>query len=862
MIPRYLRISGFTSYSERQPAEIDFSELDLACISGPNGAGKSSLLDAITFALYAKARKTDEAIINTASKRAEVCLDFEYEGQTYRVQRSLTRGKGSSLEFYIQNPEAVDDPARAWRSLTRHSVKETDREIENTLRLDYESFVNASFFLQGKADSFATQRPAERKRILSSILGLDQWEKYKKAATDRISDCTSQLKLNEDRMGDVQRYLDQEDSRRKEQQELVGQRALAAEKLRAELASLETQRANQERLRAQRENHQLLQRQADSAKAAYTSLEDKLTAKQNQWKDLQADLAQAEVIEAAFKDYQELREHLSQVDQLAEQAKPLETELQKIQGDLAAKLAELRTEAHLLEEEQKRILDAQGKGSTLDRDIVEIGTKIEELQGRLLRKDALDKEIEAAEAKVNEWKSTEEVIKQRGKDLKARVEKLAAVEGAKCPLCGGPLAEHDRERLMAEIKQELEEKRRDYADAQAAQKEAWESKKALQNERNALTANESQLHAFQLKAEGLVGHANRLAEEKAAWEEERLPRLMVLQDLLNNEAFMPELRERAVELEGLLKDLGYDPDEHAALRRAEADGRQSQDALRHLEVAKTQVAGLQASIQEDEAALKLQDAQRRALQDEADAAAAKLASETAGMPDPRVIEENVAVLQEDLAEVDRRLGAADQWVHDLGTQQERKKALLQEAHDLRTQIADLKSLEKAFGKDGVPALLIEQELPELERQANEILQRLSNYGMNVQISTQREYKDKKRQDRIETLDILISDGSSIRDYETYSGGEAFRVNFAIRLALSKVLAQRAGARLQTLVIDEGFGNQDAEGRQRLIEAINIVKDDFALVLIITHIEELKEQFPARIEVSKNSVGSVVELIPG
>ena len=232
------------------------------------------------------------------------------------------------------------------------------------------------------------------------------------------------------------------------------------------------------------------------------------------------------------------------------------------------------------------------------------------------------------------------------------------------------------------------------------------------------------------------------------------------------------------------------------------------------------------------------------------------------MPDPRVIEENVAVLQEDLAEVDRRLGAADQWVHDLGTQQERKKALLQEAHDLRTQIADLKSLEKAFGKDGVPALLIEQELPELERQANEILQRLSNYGMNVQISTQREYKDKKRQDRIETLDILISDGSSIRDYETYSGGEAFRVNFAIRLALSKVLAQRAGARLQTLVIDEGFGNQDAEGRQRLIEAINIVKDDFALVLIITHIEELKEQFPARIEVSKNSVGSVVELIPG
>ncbi len=67
----------------------------------------------------------------------------------------------------------------------------------------------------------------------------------------------------------------------------------------------------------------------------------------------------------------------------------------------------------------------------------------------------------------------------------------------------------------------------------------------------------------------------------------------------------------------------------------------------------------------------------------------------------------------------------------------------------------------------------------------------------------------------ETLDIQISDGAGVRDYEMYSGGEAFRVNFAIRLALSEVLAQRKGARLQTLVIDEGFGSQDIQGRQRL-----------------------------------------------
>ena len=93
----------------------------------------------------------------------------------------------------------------------------------------------------------------------------------------------------------------------------------------------------------------------------------------------------------------------------------------------------------------------------------------------------------------------------------------------------------------------------------------------------------------------------------------------------------------------------------------------------------------------------------------------------------------------------------------------------------------------------------------------------------------------------------------------FSGGEAFRVNVAIRLALSEVLAQRAGARLQTLVIDEGFGSQDALGRQRLVEAINLVRPDFAKIVVITHIDELKDAFPNRIEVEKTERGSTIQV---
>jgi len=136
---------------------------------------------------------------------------------------------------------------------------------------------------------------------------------------------------------------------------------------------------------------------------------------------------------------------------------------------------------------------------------------------------------------------------------------------------------------------------------------------------------------------------------------------------------------------------------------------------------------------------------------------------------------------------------------------------------------------------------------------------LSDGQMSIRFVTQAEYKDKKRDDLKETLDIQISDSAGIRNYEMYSGGEAFRVNFALRLALSEILAQRKGARLQTLVIDEGFGSQDVQGRQRLIEAINLVKNDFAKILVITHLDELKDAFPTRIEVEKGERGSFLRV---
>ena len=74
-----------------------------------------------------------------------------------------------------------------------------------------------------------------------------------------------------------------------------------------------------------------------------------------------------------------------------------------------------------------------------------------------------------------------------------------------------------------------------------------------------------------------------------------------------------------------------------------------------------------------------------------------------------------------------------------------------------------------------------------------------------------------------------------------------------------MLARRAGARLQTLVLDEGFGTQDVQGRERLVEAINTIQHDFEKIIIITHIDELKDAFPVQIDVWKTGEGSQVAI---
>ncbi len=224
-------------------------------------------------------------------------------------------------------------------------------------------------------------------------------------------------------------------------------------------------------------------------------------------------------------------------------------------------------------------------------------------------------------------------------------------------------------------------------------------------------------------------------------------------------------------------------------------------------------------------------------------------------------------LQEKVMELRSKYGEANQLVSRTKQLEELFKTKHAEKSKLTKEKEIYEELSLAFGKKGIQAMIIENAIPEIEEESNNLLDKLTEGRMKIRLDTQKETKTKvagldgkKEHATVETLDIVISDEMGERAYELYSGGETFRVNFAIRLAISKLLAHRAGAKLQFLVIDEGFGTQDAPGRARLVEVLDTIKADFEKIVVITHIEELKAEFPTRIEVSKNASGSTFEVI--
>lgn len=334
-----------------------------------------------------------------------------------------------------------------------------------------------------------------------------------------------------------------------------------------------------------------------------------------------------------------------------------------------------------------------------------------------------------------------------------------------------------------------------------------------------------------------------------------------------------ELQERLVQLQqetgaGLaildrqLSEIGYNLEQHNALRQTLRQAQVWQLRRQELQQAQQQYPQIQQRIERLVATLQERLQQLQGITHQLEIITQQLAQSPDPQADIQVLERQMQQRRLQLDEYLARFGhlqAQRQQQVALSTQHLAISAQLQTA---RRQGRVYQELTQAFGKNGLQALMIENVLPQLEAETNQILSRLSANQLHVQFVTQKAGKGNKSAKHaklIDTLDILIADARGTRAYETYSGGEAFRINFAIRLALARLLAQRAGTALQLLIVDEGFGTQDHEGCDRLIAAINAIAADFACILTVTHMPHLKEAFQARIEVSKSEQGSRLTL---
>jgi len=851
MIPMELRVRNFMCYRDDVPP-LSFEGIHLACLTGSNGHGKSALLDAITWAVWGKSRaKHDDELIHQGQVEMEVEYTFELGGTVYRILRKRESKKPGRtlLDLQVQH-------SAGFRSIAGTTIRVTQSAIDKLLRMDYDTFTNSAFLLQGKADAFTTRTPAERKQVLADILGLGLYDEYEQRAKDQGREVERQLDQLDARL----KGIDVELARRPEHEEAlaragarVGELGAAAKEAEGTLRGLQGELQALER---QQVALQGLERRLAQTERELGDIAAKVRERQAKLESYEQALAERGEIEQGFDALAAARRDEATWNERLGSARRVESGQRDAERAVAAARQQLELEAGRLGERIRSLESHSGETPRLERDLGEAGARLEYLARRQQERDAARERIQAVAEETAGLKATNEQLRAEMKDLREKLDLLEAEAGqAVCPLCGQPLTDEHREELAEEYLARGKGQREQF-DANDARLRAWAAETAQlraqlqQLERD--LAGQAAAQGRHAQLEHALQEAQKAAAELVPVQEEHATLQRRIQSGDYAQAEQQELARLAEELAAI----GYDAEAHrrardeaAALAPFEARHQQLLLAEQQAEAEKAALEELRGRREHWTETLAAERPQRDAL-----------AAEVAGLPalsqQVRVKAAELEEWQKEFHQAQQAWGAARQQVAYAEQMAEERVRVAEQRQRLAEEKAVLEELRLAFGKKGIQAMIIEAAIPEIEYEANRLLARMTQGRMHVRLETQRLTQ---KGDTQETLEITISDELGTRPYELFSGGETFRVNFSIRIALSKLLARRAGAQLQMLVIDEGFGTQDAEGRERLVEAITSIQEDFERILVITHIEELKDAFPVRIEVTKTEQGSQFRL---
>ncbi len=849
MVPIRITLKNFLSY--RGSVGVEFAGLGLACLSGENGAGKSALLDAMTWAIWGQSRaRTDVELISLGETEAEVTFEFRMGAREYRVMRRRTRSR-HTLEFDSRQPGAEN-----WLPIGGDSIRDTQARIITELNLDYETFANSAFLRQGEADLFTQNRPSERKRILSDILALSGYDRLVEVARAELRTRRGRLDVIQSRLGQIDLQLANRHQFEVEQAELddevtaanarVAELRVTVDALRDRIAAAELSEAHLERTNARihRLEEQTAQTKRESAK-----LEEERLA-------LEASLATEAEVNARLQDVQRWKAQADEFAAALTARQPIQQRIQEIERALAAKKSELEQQ-HALAAQSASALQARlDEVQTLLADAEPLRASYDEQRKQLERLPQIEERQAELQSSIMALTETNAGLRSRMDDIMGRIDSLSTGD-AICPVCRKPIGagehEHIHDEWRAEGKQlgdTFRENRKligaQEDEAQAAQRELSE----LRALSRTVAGLEARIKQVELQASGQGQLASELeAAQRAASE---------LAAALADDSYFPDKRRELDQLYTRLSDIPYDERAHRDARERSAEFEAVQQEHRQLQQARDGVAARTEQL----AALdsRLGDIATELVEQRQDAD--EIARGLEGIDEARghhkQFTDELTKLSTDLGEKEQRRGIVRRRLEELDELADEHKTLRSESRTLSSEADAYSELVNAFGRNGIQAMVIENVIPELQDEANRILDRMTTKQLEVEFRTMRAAVSSDS--TIETLDIIIKDESGRRDYQLFSGGEAFRIDFAIRVALSRLLARRAGASVDTLIIDEGFGSQDQHGRDGLIEALQSVTSDFELILVITHVDELRYQFPNRIEIVKTAEGSRATLV--
>lgn len=806
MRPTRLELEGFASF--RHVVEVDFTDVDLFVVAGPTGSGKSSLIDAMTFALFGTVPRYDDRrvvapVISQGCAEARVRLDFTVGPHTYTAVRVVRRTKSGATTKEARLERWLDADGNQTSTLAG-TADELTEQVEALLGLRFEHFTSCMVLPQGAFQQFLHSRPKDRQDLLVQLLDLDVYRRVGMAARDRATASQQRADL-------LQRRLDGDLADATE--DAVKAAAARREQLDGLLADLD---AAQPRL--------------DDIRQEGTRLRDAATTAR----------ARADVLEQVTVP--------DGTDGLVDRLRTARTQVGEADASLedAAAAVEQATAAR----------QSAGDAGPLVRQ----QERRAERTALAARRGQADQAVQQAEATADE---AEAALTGRDHDLAAAREALHAAQrqdlvaavvadhrpGDPCPVCDRPLAETpqvDDGGGLDRAREALQDAERAQAQAARQRQDAADRLARARAERDGLVERLDQLDTqiAQAVEAGIPDVAQAL--------QQRLDDLAALDDALT-EARASEHRARQ-----------RDRQARQALADADAAAR---DAWTAFDGAWQAVADLSPPpIDRDDLAAAWATlsrwagsrrpellAEAEAAEHEVDAVAERWRAETARL--------RAACRAHDVLvhEAEPPRDAALREVQRAESRHEDLLARVAEAERIRTGLTDARRQQRLAHELGLhlkssnfEKWLLNRALRRLVVGATRTMHELSDGAYSLTLDDAGGFA---------VIDHRNAD--EVRSARTLSGGETFLASLALALALSEHvadLAAQGAARLDSLILDEGFGTLDADTLDVVATALEELGSRGRMVGVITHVAALAQRLPVRFEVRKEAGTSTVERV--